>query len=113
VILGHLRLRFPRGDEDRRYNVLQKVTYLTVVFGLLPVMVLSGLTMSPAVTAAAPFLFDSVWWPPVGAHDSFYHREPFGVFVLAHIVLVLLAGVFNRMRAMVTGRYVIRPERTP
>jgi len=35
------------------------------------------------------------------------------LFVLAHIVLVLLAGVFNRMRAMVTGRYVIRPERTP
>src|ERR1700704_5901338 len=53
VILGHLRLRFPRGEADRRYNVLQKLTYLAVVFGLLPVMVLSGLTMSPAGTAAA------------------------------------------------------------
>ncbi len=47
-IWEHVRLRFPKGDEAKRYNVLQKLAYLIVVFVLGPVMVLAGLTMSPA-----------------------------------------------------------------
>jgi thiosulfate reductase cytochrome b subunit len=113
VILGHLRLRFPRGEEDRRYNVLQKLAYLAVVFGLLPVMVLSGLTMSPAVTAAAPLLFDLFGGRQSARTIHFITANLLVLFVLVHIILVLLSGAFNRLRAMVTGRYVIRPERTP
>jgi thiosulfate reductase cytochrome b subunit len=113
VTLGHLRLRFPRGEEDRRYNVLQKLAYLAVVFGLLPVMVLSGLTMSPAVTAAAPFLFDLFGGRQSARTIHFITANLLVLFVLVHIILVLLSGAFNRLRAMVTGRYVIRPERTP
>jgi len=113
AILGHLRLRFPRGDDDRRYNVLQKLTYLVVVFGLLPVMVLSGLTMSPAVTAAAPVLFDLFGGRQSARTIHFITANLLVLFVLVHIILVLLSGAFNRIRAMVTGRYVIRPERTP
>ena len=113
VIIGHLRLRFPRGEEDRHYNVLQKLTYLAVVFGLLPVMVLSGLTMSPAVTAAAPFLFDLFGGRQSARTIHFITANLLVLFVLVHIILVLLSGAFNRIRAMVTGRYVIRPERTP
>src|ERR1700731_3798272 len=55
-VFDHIRLRVPRGEEARRYNVLQKLAYLMVVFLMLPAMVLSGLTMSPAVTAAVPSL---------------------------------------------------------
>ena len=57
-IWAHLRLRRPRGEAARRYNVLQKFAYLIVIFVLLPAMMLSGLTMSPAVTAVFPFLLD-------------------------------------------------------
>jgi thiosulfate reductase cytochrome b subunit len=112
VILGHLRLRFPRGEEDRRYNVLQKLAYLAVVFGLLPVMMLSGLTMSPAVTAAAPFLFDLFGGRQSARTIHFITANLLVLFVLVHVLQVLISGVFNRMRAMITGRYVIRPERT-
>jgi thiosulfate reductase cytochrome b subunit len=113
VILGHLRLRFPRGEEDRRYNVLQKLAYLGVVFGLLPVMLLSGLTMSPAVTAAAPFLFDLFGGRQSARTIHFITANLLVLFVLVHIILVLLSGALNRLRAMITGRYVIRPERRP
>jgi thiosulfate reductase cytochrome b subunit len=111
-IWNHLRLRSPRGEADRRYNVLQKFAYLLVVFGLLPVMVLSGLTMSPAVTAAAPFLFDLFGGRQSARTIHFITANLLVLFVLVHVLQVLISGVFNRMRAMVTGRYVIRPERT-
>ena len=55
-ILDHLRFRFPQGEEARRYNVLQKLSYLIVVFCLLPLIVLAGLTLSPQLDTAFPFL---------------------------------------------------------
>jgi thiosulfate reductase cytochrome b subunit len=111
-IWNHLRLRSPRGDADRRYNVLQKFAYLVVVFALLPVMLLSGLTMSPAVTAAAPVLFDLFGGRQSARTIHFITANLLVLFVLVHVLQVLISGAFNRMRAMITGRYVIRPERT-
>jgi thiosulfate reductase cytochrome b subunit len=111
-IWNHLRLRSPRGEADRRYNVLQKFAYLVVVFLLLPVMVLSGLTMSPAVTAAAPVLFDLFGGRQSARTIHFITANLLVLFVLVHVLQVLVSGAFNRMRAMITGRYVIRPERT-
>jgi len=55
-ILEHLRLRFPRGEAARRYNVLQQLAYLMVVFVLFPLMILTGLTMSPGIDSAVPQL---------------------------------------------------------
>lgn len=111
-IWNHLRLRYPRGEADRRYNVLQKFAYLVVVFVLLPVMVLSGLTMSPAVTAAAPVLFDLFGGRQSARTIHFITANLLVLFVLVHVLQLLVSGAFNRMRAMITGRYVIRPERT-
>jgi thiosulfate reductase cytochrome b subunit len=111
-IWNHLRLRSPRGDADRRYNVLQKFAYLVVVFALLPVMLLSGLTMSPAVTAAVPVLFDLFGGRQSARTIHFITANLLVLFVLVHVLQVLISGAFNRMRAMLTGRYVIRPERT-
>jgi thiosulfate reductase cytochrome b subunit len=107
-IWGHVRLRAPRGDADRRYNVLQKLAYLTVVFLLLPVMLLSGLTMSPAATAAMPVLFDLFGGRQSARTIHFLVANLLVLFVLVHVVQVLLAGVFNRMRSMITGRYAVR-----
>jgi thiosulfate reductase cytochrome b subunit len=109
-IWSHIRLRRPRGETARRYNILQKLAYLIVVFGLLPVMVLTGLTMSPAVTAAMPFLFDMFGGRQSARTIHFLIADLLVLFVLVHIIQVVVTGVFNNMRSMVTGRYAILPE---
>jgi thiosulfate reductase cytochrome b subunit len=112
-VWDHLRLRAPRGEAARRYNLLQKLAYLVVVFLLLPVMVLSGLTMSPAVTAAAPGLLDLFGGRQSARTIHFLVTNLLVLFVLVHVLEVFLAGVVNGMRSMITGRYVIKPEVRP
>src|ERR1700712_4125110 len=57
-ILDHLKLKHPRGEAAKRYNVLQKLTYIAVIFILLPLMIATGLTMSPGVDSTAHWLLD-------------------------------------------------------
>jgi thiosulfate reductase cytochrome b subunit len=109
-IWNHLRLRRPRGEAAKRYNVLQKVTYLVVMFVLLPAMLLSGLTMSPAVTSFFPFLFDLFGGRQSARTIHFFAANLLILFVLVHVAQVLLFGAFNLMRSMITGRYAIRSE---
>jgi thiosulfate reductase cytochrome b subunit len=109
-IWDHIRLRAPRGEAARRYNVLQKLAYLIVIFLLLPIMVLSGLTMSPAVTAALPFLFDLFGGRQSARTIHFLVANLLVLFVLVHVFEVFVAGVFNEMRAMITGRYAVKPQ---
>jgi thiosulfate reductase cytochrome b subunit len=112
-IRDHLRLRFPRGEAARRYNVLQKLSYLLVLFGLLPLMVVTGMSMSPGIDAALP------WLPALfGGRQSartvhFCIAALIVLFVLAHIVMVFAAGAWNGLRSMLTGRYVIDPAQAP
>lgn len=108
---NHIRLRRPRGEAAKRYNVLQKLTYIVVIFLLLPTILLAGLTMSPAVTAAFPFLFDLFGGRQSARTIHFIAANLLLLFVLVHVIEVLLSGAFNLMRSMITGRYVIKPER--
>jgi thiosulfate reductase cytochrome b subunit len=110
-VWDHLRLRRPRGEAAKRYNVLQKLVYIAVIFVLLPAILLSGLTMSPAVTAVFPFLFDLFAGRQSARTIHFIAANLLLLFVLVHIVQVLLFGAFNLMRSMVTGRYVVTGER--
>ncbi|HEY6255311.1 MAG TPA: cytochrome b/b6 domain-containing protein [Xanthobacteraceae bacterium] len=112
-IWDHVRLRVPRGEAARRYNVLQKLAYLAVVFLLLPTMVLSGLTMSPAVTAALPGLLDLFGGRQSARTIHFLVANLLVLFVLVHVFEVFLAGAVNGMRSMITGRYAIKPEDGP
>ena len=109
-VWSHLRLRRARGEAARRYNVLQKLAYVIVVFVLLPVMVLSGLAMSPAVTTAMPFLFDMFGGRQSARTIHFLVTNLLVLFVLVHVIQVIITGAFNNMRAMITGRYAIPPE---
>jgi thiosulfate reductase cytochrome b subunit len=103
----HLRLRFPRGDEARSYNVLQKLAYLTVILVLLPLMVVSGLTMSPAVDAALPQLLTVFGGRQSARTIHFITAFGLVLFVLLHVAMVVLSGAWNNMRSMVTGWYTI------
>jgi thiosulfate reductase cytochrome b subunit len=109
-VVDHVRLRHPVGEEAKSYNVLQKFAYLVVVFVLLPAMVLTGLSMSPGFDAFAP------WLPALfGGRQSartlhFVSANLIVLFVLVHVVEVFIAGVFNEIGSMITGRYAIRTE---
>jgi thiosulfate reductase cytochrome b subunit len=108
-IVEHIRLRFPKGEEARRYNVLQKLAYLAVVLVLLPLVVLSGLTMSPGLNAALPFMLDFFGGRQSARRIHFLCATGIVLFVIVHVVMVLLSGVWNNLRSMITGRYRIEP----
>lgn len=106
----HLRLRFHEGEEATRYNVLQKLSYLAVVFVLLPVLVLAGLAMSPRINAAFPELTSFFGGRQSARTVHFVAAFALVVFVLVHVFMVLISGVWNNMRSMVTGRYAIKTD---
>jgi thiosulfate reductase cytochrome b subunit len=108
----HLRLRFPSGEEAVRYNVLQKLSYLVVIFALVPVLVLAGFAMSPRLDAGFPEL-PSLFGGRQSARTTHFIAACLLVgFVLVHILMVLISGVWNNMRSMVTGRYAIETDRS-
>ena len=108
-IREHARLRFPKGDEAKRYNVLQKLAYLGVALVLLPLMLLTGLGMSPGMDAAFPFLLDILGCRQTARTLHFISAAGIVLFVVVHLVMVLLSGVWNNLRSMITGRYAIEP----
>ncbi len=113
-ILEHARLKFPRGEEAKRYNVLQKITYLIVALILLPLMLITGIAMSPGMDAAFPFLLEVLGGRQTARTIHFITASGIVLFVVIHIVMVLLSGVWNNLRSMITGRYVIEPaEKKP
>jgi thiosulfate reductase cytochrome b subunit len=112
-IADHARLRFPKGEQARHYNALQKLTYLLVIFLLLPVMIGTGLTMSPGFDAIAPWLLDLFGGRQTARTLHFITAFSLIAFVVVHVAMVLVSGVFNNMRSMITGRYAIHTETKP
>ena len=113
VIRNHARLRFPKGDAALRYNLLQKLSYVAIIFLLLPLLILSGLAMSPAMDAGWPWLLDLFAGRQSARSIHFLSAAAMTLFIVAHLVMVLLAGPVNETRSMVTGRFRIPPERAP
>jgi thiosulfate reductase cytochrome b subunit len=110
AIVEHLRLRFPTGDEALHYNVLQRLAYLSVVIAF-PVLILAGLTMSPAVNAAFPWLLTLFHGRQAARAVHFLLAAYLVLFVIVHLVMVVLSGPINNMRSMITGRYRIKEAR--
>ncbi len=108
-IWNHVRLKFPRGEAAKRYNILQKTAYLGVVL-ILILLVLTGLTMSPGVNAAAPWMLDLFGGRQSARTLHFIAASLAVAFVVVHLAMVFLAGPINEIRSMITGRYVVPPE---
>jgi thiosulfate reductase cytochrome b subunit len=101
---SHLHFQFDTTGGASPYGPLQRVAYALVLFVLVPVMVLTGLAMSPAVTAAYPFLQEIF-----GGHQSARTLHFFGfsaliLFLLVHLVMVVLTGFGRQMRGMIIGK---------
>ncbi|HEX7855123.1 MAG TPA: cytochrome b/b6 domain-containing protein [Sphingobium sp.] len=110
-VKDHARLRFHSGEAARRYNILQKLSYIGVIFGLLPVMVLTGLTMSPAMDAAWPWLLDLFGGRQSARSVHFICAALLVAFIVVHLAMVVLAGPFNEIRSIVTGWYRVPQEK--
>lgn len=111
-IKDHARLRFAVGEQGRRYNILQKLSYLIVIFVLLPMIAMTGLTMSPAMNAAWPWLLDLFGGRQSARSLHFIFAALILGFILVHLVMILLAGPYNEIRSMISGRYRLRPDKT-
>src|SRR3546814_604968 len=110
-IKDHALLRFQVGEAARHYNVLQKLSYAVVLFILLPLMVLTGLTMSPGMNAAWPWLLDLFGGRQSARSIHFIIAALLLAFFIVHLIMVLLAGPYNEIRSMITGRYRLPAER--
>jgi thiosulfate reductase cytochrome b subunit len=109
-IVTHAMLKFPKGEDARVYNVIQKFTYLVVILVLLPLMLLTGLSMSPGFNATVPWLIE-VFGGRQGARSvHFISASLIVAFIVVHLILVVLSGLWNNLRSMITGRYAIEVE---
>ncbi len=104
VIAHHLHLT-PADESDAwTYNVLQRLTYLFVIFVLFPLVIWTGMAMSPAFDSAIPATVTLLGGRQSARTIHFFVSLALVLFMLSHIMLVWLAGFRERMRAMITGR---------
>lgn len=111
-IAQYLRRAPPGADETRSYNVLQRTAYLTVIFVLFPLVIWTGLALSPAFDSAFPLAVNVLGGRQCVRTLHFFVSAALVLFLLIHITMVSLSGFWSRMRAMITGR-VVTPEEEP
>jgi len=109
-ILDHVRFRHPEGEAARHYNVLQKLAYLAVVFVLLPLVILMGWAMSPWLDGVLPGWVDWVGGRQSARSIHFIVAWLLVAFVLIHVFEVLVSGVWNHLRSMITGNFRIHAK---
>jgi thiosulfate reductase cytochrome b subunit len=107
-IIEHLRFR---PQTSAAYNVLQKLAYCFLLFAVFPALILSGLTMSPGLDTALPFLT----WIFDGRQSArtvhFIAASTIVLFVFVHVIMVFVSGPLNLLRSMITGWFYLGPER--
>ena len=104
VVWNHMRFRRPSEEESGTYNVLQTLTYVGVVFVLSPLIVLTGLAMSPAITSVFPVLVNGFGGEQSARTIHFFLACFLVLFLFVHVAMVCLTGFTRLMRAMITGR---------
>jgi thiosulfate reductase cytochrome b subunit len=104
VIAKHLRFISASEADSRSYNVLQRLTYLVVIFALFPLVVWTGLAMSPSIASAFPATVSVLGGQQSARTIHFFVSVLLLLFLLVHVVMVSLAGFRGRMQAMITGR---------
>jgi thiosulfate reductase cytochrome b subunit len=102
----HFRLKRPGPEEVWSYNVLQRLAYLLIIFVGFPLIVWTGLAMSPSFVSAFPAAVNVLGGQQSARTLHFLLTGALVLFLLVHILMVILAGFWSRVRAMITGRAV-------
>jgi thiosulfate reductase cytochrome b subunit len=110
-IASHLRFKRPSAAEAWSYNVLQRLSYVFVIFVLFPLVIWTGLAMSPAFVSAFPATVNVLGGQQSARTLHFFVSLSLVVFLLVHVAMVWLAGFWSRVRAMITGRAATPMER--
>ena len=110
-IKDHLHFRHPAGEAAKDYKVLQKLAYLSIIFGVLPLLIVMGWAMSPWLNSVIPGWVDVVGGRQSARTLHFVAAFTLVAFVLIHVFEVIVAGVWNEMRSMITGWYTLSAER--
>jgi thiosulfate reductase cytochrome b subunit len=117
MISKHLRFKQPDESEAFSYNVLQRGSYLFVIFVLFPLVIWTGLAMSPGFDSAFPLTVNSLGGRQSARTLHFFVSAILLLFLIVHIAMVVLAGFTSRMRAMITGTVIssttAAPQSTP
>ena len=110
-IKDHLLFRHPTGAAAKRYNVLQIITYLVVMFGLLPLIVVAGMAMSPRLDSVFTGWIDIFGGRQSARSIHFLAAAGLVLFLLVHVFEVLISGPWNELRSMVTGWFVVPADK--
>ena len=108
----HLAFRFHDPADPAAFNLLQKLAYALAIFVLLPLMIATGLALSPGWNAGAPWLLDLFGGRASARSLHFIACWAVMAFVVVHLVLVILAGPWREVKSMLTGRFHPHPEET-
>jgi thiosulfate reductase cytochrome b subunit len=106
-IVDHVKFKHPHGEEALRYNILQRLAYLTVIFVFSIGVVLMGLAMSPRLDAVLSPMVEAVGGRQSARTIHFIIAWLFVAFVMIHVFEVLISGAFNQLRGMLTGWYKV------
>lgn len=106
ALRDHLRFRKPGDAEAHSYNPLQRIAYLTVIFGLVPLVVWTGLAMSLSFDAAFPWAVELLGGQQSARTLHFFDSIALMLFVFFHLIMVARAGFLRRTQAMITGSAV-------
>jgi len=110
-MVHHVQLKFPTGAAALKYNTLQKMTYIIVLFVLFPLLILTGLCLSPGVSPLTGWAIDLFGGRATARSVHFVSAGGIGAFIVVHLTLVVLAGPYNEIRSMITGKFRIPPDR--
>jgi len=103
-IINHVRMQIPAATNGPQYGLLQKSSYVVVIFFLMPAIVMTGMTMSPAITAAYPFLLKIFFGAQSARTIHFFTSAALVLFLIVHLVMIIKSGFKKQLRAMTTGK---------
>jgi thiosulfate reductase cytochrome b subunit len=110
-IKHHATLKFPTGAAALNYNTLQKITYIIVLFVLFPLVILTGMCLSPGISPITGWAIDLFGGRASARSIHFICAAAIALFIVVHLLLVLLAGPYNEIRSMITGKFRIPHDR--
>jgi thiosulfate reductase cytochrome b subunit len=102
-IVHYLRRKPPDRGEDISYNILQRTAYTGVIFVLFPLMIWTGLAMSPTFTAICPWTAALLGGRQSARTIHFFVSWLLLFFLIVHVTMVSMSGFWPRLRAMITG----------